>query len=154
MDYALGCSMPAARGRHGPAREDPAVTEKPETPKGELTLRTLTMPRDTNPNGDIFGGWLVSEMDMAGGVAAQQYADCRVATVAIETMVFHKPVFVGDVLCCYTHLERVGTTSMTFRIQVWAIRGGGRTDRIKVTEGLFTFVAIGEDRRPMPIRSD
>ncbi|MDH3283017.1 MAG: acyl-CoA thioesterase, partial [Gammaproteobacteria bacterium] len=78
-----------------------------EQPKGELALRTLAMPADANPAGDIFGGWLLAQMDIAGGISAKQRARGRVATVAINSMTFHKPVHVGDVLCCYTHIERV-----------------------------------------------
>jgi len=119
-------------------------------PKGELVLRTLAMPADTNPDGDIFGGWLLSQMDIAGGIAAKLATKGRVATVAVDAMVFHKPVSVGDVMCCYAFKERVGTTSITFTIQAWVLRGQGDTDgedRQLVTEGRFTFVALGADRK-------
>lgn len=119
-------------------------------PRGDLVLRDLAMPADTNPDGDIFGGWLLSQMDIAGGMAARQKAGGRVATVAIDSMVFHKPVNVGDVLCCYADLIRVGTTSMTFHIQAFVMRQGSG-ERELVTEGKFTFVAIGQDRRPRAI---
>ncbi|RED50936.1 acyl-CoA thioesterase [Aestuariispira insulae] len=123
---------------------------EPKTPRGDLVLRDLAMPADTNPDGDIFGGWLLSQMDIAGGMAARQKAGGRVATVAIDSMVFHKPVNVGDVLCCYADLIRVGTTSMTFHIQAFVMRQGSG-ERELVTEGKFTFVAIGQDRRPRTI---
>ncbi len=124
------------------------MSEPIEKPRGELVLRTLAMPRDTNPNGDIFGGWLLSQMDIAGGLAAKARARGRVATIAINAMTFHKPVYVGDVLCCYADVERVGTTSITVQVQAWVIRDTFEDDqRIKVTAGLFTFVAIGEDGR-------
>ncbi len=123
-----------------------------EQPRGELVLRTLAMPRDTNPNGDIFGGWLLSQMDIAGGLAAKERARGRVATIAIDSMTFVKPVYVGDVVCCYANIERIGSTSLIIRVQAWVIRGTFEDDqRIKVTEGVFTFVAIGEDRRPRPV---
>lgn len=125
----------------------------PESPKGDLMLRTLAMPADTNPAGDIFGGWLLSQMDIAGGIAAKQRSRGRVATVAVDSMTFHKPVFVGDVLCCYANIERVGNTSLTIRLQAWVIREAHAGERVKVTEGLFTFVAIGEDRRPRSVQS-
>jgi acyl-CoA thioesterase YciA len=121
-----------------------------ETPHGELSIRTAAMPRDANANGDIFGGWLLSQMDVAGGIAASQRAGGRVATVAVDRMTFHKPVYVGDVLCAYADLLRVGTTSLTYRVEAWVIRRTGGP-REKVTEGVFTYVAIGEDRRPRPV---
>jgi len=127
------------------------LTETAETPAGELVLRTLALPRDTNPGGDIFGGWILSQMDIAGGLAAKHYVNNRVATVAIEAMTFHKPVFVGDVVCCYAQLRRVGTTSISYAIQVWVVRGATAGSRIKVTEGVFTFVSIGADGAPQPI---
>ncbi len=120
-----------------------------EQPRGELAIRTVAMPADANASGDIFGGWLLSHMDLAGGVEAQGRAKGRVATVAIDAMAFHRPVFVGDVLCAYAELKRVGRTSLTYRIEAWVLRRGG--DRVKVTEGVFTYVAIGEDRRPRPV---
>ena len=87
-------------------------------PKGDLLLRTLAMPADTNPNGDIFGGWIVSQMDIAGGILAKETAQGRVVTVAVDSIQFIKPVEVGDVVCCYGQLERIGSTSMTIRLEV------------------------------------
>ncbi len=124
--------------------------EQSEQPLGELALRTLAMPADANPSGDIFGGWVLSQMDIAGGMVAHQFARGRVATVAIDSMVFHQPVKVGDILCCYAHMEKTGRTSMTLRIQAWIIREAGG-ERVKVTEGIFTYVAIGADGRPRPV---
>ncbi|WP_374446322.1 acyl-CoA thioesterase [Stella sp.] len=121
-------------------------------PRGELQIRTLAMPADANPNGDIFGGWLLSQMDVAGGIFASQRARGRVATVAIDAMAFHLPVYVGDVLCCYADLERLGRTSMAVHIEAWVIRRDA-VRRVLVTEGRFTYVAIGEDRRPRPVPS-
>ena len=119
-------------------------------PVGELALRNVAMPADTNPAGDIFGGWVLSQMDLAGGVVARQRAQCRVATVAIDSMVFHQPVKVGDVVCCYADIEGVGRTSMKIHVQAWVIRDAGG-DRRKVTEGIFTYVALDEAGRPTPV---
>lgn len=123
--------------------QDPA----PETPTGELTLRTLAMPRDVNTNGDIFGGWVLSQMDMAAGIVAAARAEGRVATVAIDAMQFIRPVKVGDVLCIYVEIVRTGRTSMGLQIEAWVLRGR-QGSREKVTEGLFTFVAIDEAGKP------
>jgi len=116
-----------------------------EAPRGELSLRTLAMPADTNPSGDIFGGWVMSQMDIAGGIAAWNVADGRVATVAVDGFTFHRPINVGDVVCCYADVLRVGKTSITVLIQAWVLRGRRIENRIKVTEGTFTFVAIDAD---------
>ncbi len=120
-------------------------------PKGELAIRTLAMPADANPNGDIFGGWLISQMDIAGGITAGARAHGRVATVAVTGFTFHKPVLVGDVVCCYADIQKVGNTSITIGIEAWALRRHEPNDRIKVTEGVFTFVALDEDGKPRPV---
>jgi acyl-CoA thioesterase YciA len=119
-------------------------------PRGELTTRTLAMPGDANPSGDIFGGWVLSQMDIAAGIAAGARAQGRVATVAIEAMQFLRPVRIGDVLCVYTTIERVGRTSMSIRLEAWALRGRVG-QREKVTDGLFTFVALDPGGRPRPV---
>lgn len=121
-----------------------------KTPRGELSLRTLAMPRDANPNGDIFGGWVISQMDIAAGMAASLRSRGRAATVAIDGMVFKLPVYVGDILCVYTDIQRVGTTSMTIHVEAWVLRDR-QGARIKVTEGVFTFVAIDDERKPRPV---
>ncbi len=126
---------------------DTAETE----PLGELALKTMAMPGDTNPNGDIFGGWVLAQMDLAGGIVARHEAQGRVATVAIQSMEFHKPVLVGDVLCCYAQVVRIGRSSITIRIQAWVERGIGEAIT-KVTEGDFVYVAIADDGRPRPVR--
>ncbi len=118
-----------------------------EAPQGELTLRTLAMPRDVNVNGDIFGGWVLSQMDMAAGIVASGRAQGRAATVAIDAMQFIRPVKVGDVLCIYVQIVRIGRTSMGLQVEAWVLRNRHGL-REKVTEGLFTFVAIDEDGRP------
>ena len=113
-------------------------------PKGSLTIRTLAMPADTNPAGDIFGGWVLSQMDIAGSIAAVERVKGRTVTVAVEAMTFIAPVKVGDVLCIYTSVERVGNTSITVGMEAWA-RRNRLADRVKVTQGRFVYVAIGED---------
>ena len=132
--------------------DDARVTaETPmEGPRGELAVRTLAMPADTNPAGDIFGGWLMSLMDVAGGIAAGAVAQGRVATVAVTDMAFLRPVKVGDVVCCYTDLVRKGRTSLTFRVEAWALRQR-LGDRIQVTSADFTYVALDGDGKPRPI---
>ena len=129
-------------------------------PQGELALQTVAMPKDTNANGDIFGGWLMSQMDIAGGITAFDRARGRVATVAVDAMTFHRPVYVGDVLCVYAEISRIGRTSITVQLEAWASRARragaeeamSRADRReKVTEGLFTFVAIDDQGRPRPV---
>ena len=125
------------------------MTDKsPNKPVGELALRTLAMPADTNVSGDIFGGWLLSQMDIAGGMVAKEYAKGRVVTVAVDRMIFHKPVYVGDAVCCYCKIQKIGRTSLTVKMQAWAIRGAIHGERLLVTEGIFTFVAVDEDGCP------
>ena len=119
-------------------------------PRGELTVRTIAMPADTNANGDIFGGWVMSQMDQAGGIAGVERAQGRVVTVAVEAMHFIRPVRIGDVLCVYTRVERIGRTSMTIRVEAWARRFQTRL-REKATDATFTYVAIDQDGRPRPI---
>lgn len=123
-----------------------------EEPKGDLAIRTLAMPADTNPAGDIFGGWVLSQMDIAGGLTTKRIANGRTVTVAVDSMTFHQPVIVGDTLCCYTELLKIGNTSLQVRIQAWATRQYEEA-RIKVTEGIFTYVAVTSDRKPRPVKS-
>lgn len=121
-----------------------------DQPHGELTVRTIAMPADTNANGDIFGGWVMSQMDQAGGIAGVERARGRVVTVAVDAMTFHRPVQVGDVLCVYTSVLSVGRTSMKIRIEAWARRFRSQL-REKVTDATFTFVAIDDNGRPRPV---
>ncbi len=121
-----------------------------DKPRGALSLRVMAMPADTNANGDIFGGWVLSRMDQAGGIAGVERARGRVATIAIQAMTFHRPVWVGDVLEVYTDIERIGRTSMTIHIEAFAARFR-TTVREKVTDGTFTFVAIDDKGKPRPI---
>jgi acyl-CoA thioesterase YciA len=121
--------------------------------KGELMVRTMAMPADTNPLGDIFGGWLLSQMDIAGGIYSMNLAKGKTVTVAVDSMTFHRPLFVGDVLCCYCQALKVGNTSVAVKVEAWCIRKFD-SRRIKVTEGTFTYVAVDPDRRPRPIKGD
>lgn len=118
-----------------------------EQPRGQLTTRTLAMPADANPSGDIFGGWVLSQMDIAAGICAGQRAQGRVATVAIDAMKFIRPVSVGDVLCVYSEVKKVGRTSLAIHLEAWVLKNR-IGDRVKVTDGLFTFVAIDSDGNP------
>jgi acyl-CoA thioesterase YciA len=120
-------------------------------PQGDLCLQTLAMPRDTNAKGDIFGGWLLSQMDLAGGIAAGEIADGRVATVAIDGMTFLTPVHVGAVVSCYADILEVGRSSVRIMVEVW-INSKHDGEPIKVTEGEFVFVAIDENGRTRSIR--
>jgi acyl-CoA thioesterase YciA len=126
-----------------------ATTTGPEAefPRTLPLIRVIAMPADANPNGDIFGGWLLAQMDLAGGSLACQRARGRCATVAVDGMKFHEPVFVGDEVSFYGELIRTGRTSMTVRIAAWR-RHLPSDETRKVTEAIFTYVAIGEDRRP------
>jgi acyl-CoA thioesterase YciA len=121
-----------------------------DRPRGELTVRLIAMPADANANGDIFGGWVLSQMDQAGGIAAVERAQGRVVTIAVEAMTFIRPVKVGDVLCVYTNVDKVGRTSMKIHIEAWARRFSSHF-REKVTDAVFTFVAIDENGRPRPV---
>ena len=124
-----------------------------EEPHGELTIRTIAMPADTNANGDIFGGWLMSQMDIGGAILAHQVARCRVTTVAVDAMEFHHPVLVGDTIACFASLQRVGRTSMRIHIEVWVQRHFERSEQC-VTEGTFTYVALDADCHPRPVYRD
>ncbi|HET8731989.1 MAG TPA: acyl-CoA thioesterase [Moraxellaceae bacterium] len=131
----------------------PSPTPDVTLPRGVISLQTIAMPADTNWNGDIFGGWLVSQMDLAGAVHARRRAHGRITTIAIDSMVFHEPVHIGDVLSCYTELLRVGTTSLRILIEVWETADPCRPPR-KVTEGQFTYVAIDDEGKPRSVPAD
>jgi acyl-CoA thioesterase YciA len=119
-------------------------------PRGSLSIRTLAMPADTNQYGDIFGGWLLGQMDIAGGIFAAAITHGRTATVAVDAMAFRKPVFVGDVMCIYTDLIRIGKTSIAVHVEAWVIRRN-EAKRVLVTDGNFTYVALDGNRRPRTI---
>lgn len=119
-------------------------------PQGEPAIRITAMPADANPAGDIFGGWLMAQMDMAAGIVAARRAKGRAATIAVEGMTFHHPVHVGDEVSVYAHLSRAGRTSMTIDVETWRRARTGE-DRQKVTQARFFFVAIDDDRKPRPL---
>lgn len=120
-------------------------------PRGELSIRTLAMPSDTNQNGDIFGGWLLGQMDIAGNILAYKVAGGRTVTVAVDGMVFHKPVYVGDVVSVFADPVRIGNTSVTVHVEAWVMRRN-ESGLLHVTDGNFTFVAIDDNNRPRPIK--
>ena len=117
-------------------------------------LRIMAMPRDANPSGDIFGGWVMSQVDMAGGIIAAKLANNRVVTVAVDEFVFKQPVFVGDLVSCYGELVRVGKTSITILIEVWVERKGDNRSPIKVTEATLVYVTVYKNGRPIPVKID
>ena len=127
----------------GGAPHTPPLEPPPTAP----LVRVMAMPADANPNGDIFGGWLLAQMDLAGGNLAVQRARGRCATVAVDGMVFHQPVYVGDEVSCYGELVRTGRSSMTIRIEAWR-RNLATGETRQVTQAMFTYVALGDDRRP------
>ena len=127
------------------------LQKMPDEIEGRIpTIRMIAMPKDSNPSGDVFGGWILSQMDLAGAAHAYKHLEHRIVTVGIEAMNFHKPVFIGDEVSFYTHIEKVGNTSITIKIESWAFRRQGGSYE-KVTEGLYTYVTIDKDRRPVPI---
>lgn len=122
-------------------------------PQGQLLLRTMAMPGDTNPNGDIFGGWIMSQMDIGGGILAYEIAQGRIVTAAVEKMSFLLPVKVGDVVCCYGECLAAGNSSLQIQVEVWVKRIGPQEshERFRVTHAVFTYVAIDGEGRPRPI---
>ena len=140
------------------------MTSQCTYPEGELLLRTSPMPSDTNANGDIFGGWIMSQMDIAGGMMAVEITGGRAVTIAVDAMKFIKPVKTGDIVCCYGNIARIGTTSVTIRLEVWVKPGFGEITLERdnpfslVTEASYTYVAIdgeGHKRRfPKPATHD
>jgi acyl-CoA thioesterase YciA len=127
------------------------MTQQATEPAGDLCIRTLAMPADTNANGDIFGGWLLSQMDVGGGVFASKVAKSRTVTVAIDAMNFRKAVYVGDLVSVYATLVRLGRTSMTVHLQAWALRRR-EVQPILVTDGNFTYVSIDDEGKPQVIQ--
>jgi acyl-CoA thioesterase YciA len=136
--------------------DTPAVHAPPNAitePLGDLSIRTLAMPADTNQNGDIFGGWLLSQMDIGGGIFASKVTRSRTVTVAIEAMNFRKPVFVGDVVSVHANVARIGRTSVTVHLEAWVLRRK-EMNSILVTDGNFTYVSIDEQGHPQAIKRD
>jgi acyl-CoA thioesterase YciA len=123
------------------------MADSAHPPAGEPLIRAIAMPADANPSGDIFGGWLMAQMDLAGANAASRRCRGRCATIAVDGMIFHQPVFIGDEVSLYGTIVKVGRTSMTIRVEAWR-RGRTGNVRNKVTEAIFTFVATDEDRKP------
>ena len=121
--------------------------------RGSPILRVVPRPGDINANGHIFGGWVLSQMDIAAGIVAAREADGPVATVAIEAMTFIAPILLNDLISVYAEVERIGRTSIAIRIEVIAIRDRGRQE-VKVTDGLFTFVALDENHQPRPVKRE
>ncbi len=119
--------------------------------ESELAIRVMAMPADTNASGDIFGGWLMSQVDIAGSIIARRRANGRIVTVAVDSFQFHQPVFVGDLVSCYARITRVGRTSITVNVRAYAERQGAAHESIQVTEADLTYVAVDEQRRPRPV---
>ena len=126
------------------------MTHEPDVSRGEPALRALAMPADANPNGDIFGGWVLAQMDLAGAVPAARRAKGRIATVAVDAMRFHRPVFIGDLVSCYARVTKVGTTSISVLVETYAERRQDGSE-VKVTEGTYVYVAIDETGRPRSV---
>lgn len=120
----------------------------------EPALRLLAMPADSNAQGDIFGGWVMSQVDIAGAVEAVRHARGRVATVAVNSFQFKKPVLVGDLVSCYTYLEKIGRTSITVRVEVYSQRCFGNEETVKVTEATLVYVAVDDNRAPRVVPRD
>lgn len=123
-----------------------------DKPEGELVIRTIAMPKDTNPNGDVFGGWLMSQMDLGSGILASTTAKARVATVAMEGLSFLEPVGVGDTVTCCARVEKIGRTSMRIPVEVWVHRYRQHDRPVLVTRGIFIYVAIDNHGRPIPVQ--
>jgi len=132
------------------AGESQAASNETALPTGEPLVRTIAMPADTNPAGDIFGGWLMAQMDLAAGNAAARLARGRCATIAVEAITFLRPVFVGDEVSLYGHIMSTGRTSIRIHVEAWR-RDRHSEDTMKVTQATFTFVAIDADRKPRPL---
>ncbi|MEM7021594.1 MAG: acyl-CoA thioesterase [Pseudomonadota bacterium] len=133
-----------------PQDVDDAPNSEPSIRKGQPAVRTLAMPADTNPSGDIFGGWVIAQMDIAAGVVAAQRAHGRVATVALDGIHLHLPIYVGDLVSCHADVVRIGRSSMTIKVETFATRST-TGEEVKVTEGHFTMVAIDAEGRPRPV---
>ncbi|WPC73068.1 acyl-CoA thioester hydrolase YciA [Vibrio porteresiae] len=129
------------------------MTQEVNSPKGQLLLRTLAMPADTNANGDIFGGWIMSQLDLAGGILAKEISAGRIVTVSVSSITFQKPVKVGDVVCCYGECVKIGRTSMTINLELWVkpVKEDGVHDRFQVCGATFHYVAIDANGRPRAI---
>ena len=126
------------------------MSDDDDRPHGELVIQTIAMPKDTNPSGDIFGGWIMAQMDAGSGILATKTAKCRVVTVAMDGMSFLQPVRVGDTVACYARVEKIGRTSMTIPVEVW-VRRYRSGELVRVTRAVFTYVAVDADGKPIPV---
>ena len=125
------------------------MLNRQNTPIGKLSLQVVAMPSNTNPAGDIFGGWIISQMDLAGGIFCRSISKSRVVTVSIESMEFKIPVFVGDTLSCYVSLLKEGNSSLNIKIESWIRRDLTEKSEMKATQGIFTFVKVDENGKPI-----
>ncbi|OIQ26642.1 acyl-CoA thioester hydrolase YciA [uncultured Vibrio sp.] len=130
------------------------MNNETNAPRGQLLLRTLAMPADTNANGDIFGGWIMSQLDLAGGILAKEISSGRIVTVSVSSITFKKPVKVGDVVCCYGECTKIGRTSMSIKLDVWVkpVKEEGVGDRFQVCDATFNYVAVDSKGKPRPIK--
>ncbi len=126
-----------------------------QQPRGEMLLRTLAMPADTNANGDIFGGWIMSQLDLAGAILAKEISHGRVVTVSVSSITFKQPVQVGDVVCCHGECIKIGNTSLSIAMEVWvkSVSNEGVGERHKVCEATFNYVAVDANNKPRPINT-
>jgi acyl-CoA thioesterase YciA len=129
------------------------MTNEQRNPEGDLLLRTLAMPADTNANGDIFGGWIMSQMDIGGGILAKGIAKGRVVTVNVDGITFYKPINVGHVVCCYGKCTKIGNSSIVIKLEIWVkpVLNEKTAERYCVTEAVFTYVAIDQDGKSRKI---
>jgi acyl-CoA thioesterase YciA len=125
--------------------------EESDQPVGELVIQTIAMPKDTNPSGDVFGGWLMAQMDLGSGILATKTAKCRVVTVAMDGMSFLEPVRVGDTVACFARVEKIGRTSMTIPVEAW-VRRYRSGELVRVTRAVFTYVAVDAEGNPIPVK--
>jgi len=125
--------------------------EDSDQPIGELVIQTIAMPKDTNPSGDVFGGWLMSQMDLGSGILATKTAKCRVVTVAMDGMSFLEPVRIGDTVACFARVEKIGRTSMTIPVEAW-VRRYRSGELVRVTRAVFTYVAVDAEGKPIPVK--
>jgi acyl-CoA thioesterase YciA len=130
-----------------------ADMEPTDLPRGELVIQTQAMPKDLNPSGDVFGGWIMSQMDLGSGILATKTANCRVVTVAMNGMSFLEPVRVGDTVACYAWVEKIGRTSMTIGVEAW-VRRYRTGELLRVTTAVFTYVALDANGKPVPVKRD
>ncbi|AVF60552.1 acyl-CoA thioester hydrolase YciA [Vibrio diabolicus] len=131
------------------------MSQEISSPRGQLLLRTLAMPADTNANGDIFGGWIMSQLDLAGAILAKEISSGRVVTVSVSSITFKKPVGVGDVVCCYGECTKIGRTSMSVDLEVWVkpVKAHGVGERFMVCDATFNYVAIDSEGKPRPVQN-